>query len=138
MELNQVFLAGNLTRDPETNHLKSGTQVCKFGIASNRKFTANGEKKEEVLFITVECWGKTAELCQKYLSRGSGVLVQGRLKMDQYETKEGDKRTAFLIVADRVNFMPRASEGRSEKPQSRSDSDATDGGSQEVDDDLPF
>lgn len=108
MELNKVLLMGNLTRDPESRFLPNGSQVCKLGLASNRRFTANGEKKEEVLFIDVETWGRQAELCGQYLRKGSQVLVEGRLKMEQFQTKEGEKRSKFVVVADRVQFGSRA------------------------------
>lgn len=107
MEFNKVFLMGNLTRDPESRFLPSGAQVCKLGLASNRRFTVNGEKKEEVLFIDIEAWAKTAELCAQYLRKGSQVLVEGRLKMEQFQTKEGEKRSKLLVVAERVQFGAR-------------------------------
>ncbi len=108
MELNKVLLIGNLTRDPEVRHLTTGSQVCKMGLASNRRFTTGqGEKKEETLFIDVEAWGRTAELCSQYLRKGSMILVEGRLKLDQYQTQTGENRSKISIVADRVQFGPR-------------------------------
>ncbi len=111
MELNKVFIIGNLTRDPEARFLQSGSQVCKMGMASNRRYSSSGERREETLFIDIEAWGKTAELCSQYLRKGSQILVEGRLKMDQYQTREGDKRTRYVIVADRVQFGARAEGG---------------------------
>ncbi len=122
MELNKVFLIGNLTRDPESRFLQSGSQVCKMGLASNRRYNSGGEKREETLFIDVEAWGKTAELCSQYLRKGSQILVDGRLKMDQYQTKEGEKRTKYVIVADRVQFGSRADGGQGGGGGSRSSS----------------
>lgn len=108
MELNKVFLIGNLTRDPESRFLQSGAQVVKMGLASNRRFgTRDGDKKEETLFVDVEAWNKTAELCAQYLRKGSQILVEGRLKLDQYTTQTGDKRSRIYVVADRVQFGAR-------------------------------
>lgn len=104
MELNKVLLIGNLTRDTEARFLPNGSQVTKFSLASNRRYTSNGEKKEEVLFIDVETWGRQAETCSQFLRKGSQVLVEGRLKMEQYQTKEGEKRTKFVVVAESIRF----------------------------------
>jgi single-strand DNA-binding protein len=109
MELNKVLLIGNLTHDPESRHLQSGTQVCKLRLAANRRSGGGQgtEKREEVLYIDVETWQRTAELCAQYLRKGSQVLVEGRLKMDQFQTQTGENRTKILIVADRVQFGSR-------------------------------
>lgn len=115
MELNKVLLYGNLTADPETRYLQSGSAVCKMRLAVNRRMGGGrdqqqgggAEKKEEVLYINVEAWQKTAELCQQYLKRGSSVLIEGRLRLDEYTTKEGEKRSQILVVAERVQFGPK-------------------------------
>ncbi len=107
MELNKVILIGNLTRDPESRFLPSGAQVCKLGLAVNRRYKAQGEQREETLFIDIETWNKTAELCSQYLRKGSQVLVEGRLKMDQFQTAQGEKRTKILVVADNIRFGAR-------------------------------
>lgn len=101
MELNKVFLIGNLTRDPESKTTSTGAMVVKMGLASNRRA---GKGKEEVLYIDVEAWNKTAELCEQYLRKGSQVLVEGRLKLDQYTNQQGEKRSKVFVVADRVQF----------------------------------
>ena len=105
MELNKVLLIGNLTRDPEMRDTPA-SQVVSMGLACNRRFGGRdgAERQEEVLFIDVEAWGKTAEHCQAYLKKGSQVLVEGRLRMNQWEAQDGTKRTKLLIVADRVQF----------------------------------
>lgn len=106
MNLNQVTLAGNLTRDPEMRYTPNGIGVCKFGIASNRQWkTESGEKKEEVTFVDVTCFGKTGEAIAKYLSKGRGIFVQGRLKLDQWEDKQsGQKRSKLEVVAESFQF----------------------------------
>lgn len=110
MELNKVFLIGNLTNDPEARWLQSGTPVTKMRIAVTRRMgkREGGERREETLFIDIEAWSRTAELCSQYLRKGSQVLVEGRLKMDQYQTQSGENRTRYLVVADRVQFGSRA------------------------------
>ena len=118
VSLNKVFIAGNLTRDPETKFLANEKCISKFSIASNRKF---GDK-EEVTFVEVECWGRTAELAGQYLTKGRACLVEGRLKMDQWEDKAtGAKRSKLLVVADNIQFLGAPNDGRTESP-GRSDS----------------
>ena len=82
MEFNKVFIVGNLTRDPELRMIPSGTAVCNLGIASNRKYKRDGasEFQEETTFVDVTVWGRQAEISNQYLSKGSGVLLEGRLK----------------------------------------------------------
>ena len=102
---NKVFLMGNLTRDPELRYVPSGTPVATFGLATNRVYTtASGEKKEEVCFVTVVVWGKQAESCSQYLSKGSLCLVEGRLVYRTWE-QEGAKRSTLEVRADRVQFL---------------------------------
>ena len=92
--LNKVMLMGNLTRDIELKVLPQGNQtVGNFGIAMNRKFkSTSGEEREEVTFVDCEAWGRTAEIMKQYLSKGRPVFIEGRLKLDQWEDKEGKKQ----------------------------------------------
>lgn len=103
--LNKVFLIGNLTRDPQQRFLPSGQGVVEFGIATNRKFTANGEKREEVTFVDIEAWGQQGDLIAKYLKKGNPVFVEGRLKFDSWQTKEGEKRNRLRVVVERFEFL---------------------------------
>jgi single-strand DNA-binding protein len=108
MQYNQVMLAGNLTRDPQVVELKSGTKVARFGLASNRRFRNKaGEKQEETLFIDCECFNKTAELVEQYLKKGRNVFVSGRLKLDQWEDGDGNKRSKINILVNQVDFLDR-------------------------------
>ena len=100
MELNQLIIAGNLTRDPELKYLQNENCVAKLGLACNRRY--KGEEK--VTFVDVEAWGKTAELCGQYLTKGREVVVVGRLEMDSWET-DGKRRTKLKVVAERVQFV---------------------------------
>ena len=108
--LNRIFLMGNLTRNPELRYIPSGTPVASFGLATNRIYTAaSGEKKEEVCFVTVVVWGKQAESCSQYLSKGSQCFVEGRLVYRTWE-QEGAKRSTLEVRADRVQFLGRPKE----------------------------
>jgi single-strand DNA-binding protein len=105
--LNKVLLIGNLTRDPELRYIPSGTAIAKFGLAVNREYQdkTSGEKKENVCFIDITVWGKQAEVCNQYLSKGRPVFIEGRLEFSTWETKEGDKRNKLEVVAERVQFL---------------------------------
>ena len=105
--LNKVFLFGNLTRDPDVRYTSGGTAVCNLGLAVNRRYTTSqGEDREEVCFVDIEVWGKQAEACGNYLSKGAPALVEGRLRFDQWDDREtGRKRSKLLVRADRVQFV---------------------------------
>ena len=121
--LNKVFLIGNLTRDPEVRVTPKGTQVGQFGLAVNRSFKDDsGALKEEVTFIDIEAWGKQAELCGKYLKKGSPCMVEGRLKFEQWDDKQsGQKRSKLKVVMENVQFLgsKSASEGSEGAAQDR-------------------
>ncbi len=104
MNFNRVILAGNLTRDPESRTF--GDQLkAKVGLAINRKYKdRSGETKEEVVFIDLECWGKTAETLVKYGTKGTGLHVEGKLKLEQWDDKDGKKRSRHLVVIDSFQF----------------------------------
>lgn len=109
--LNKVLLIGNLTRDPEKRYTPSGMAVSDVSIAMNRKFKAsNGEMREEVCFVTVELWGKTAENVVEFKRKGDPLFVEGRLKLDQWE-KEGQKHSRLKVVGENVQFLPRGQQG---------------------------
>ena len=105
--LNKVFLAGNLTRDPEVRFTPSGMAVVDLSMAINRTYTSGGEQKEETCFVSVVAWGRQAEMCGEYLSKGSPVLVEGMLQFDQWQTDSGEKRSRLRVRADRVQFLGR-------------------------------
>jgi single-strand DNA-binding protein len=103
--LNKVFLIGNLTRDPEVRYTPAGKAVADLRLAVNRRFKTNdGEDRDETCFITVVVWGRQAETCGEYLSKGSPLLVDGRLQYDEWE-KEGQKFNRIRVVASRVQFL---------------------------------
>ncbi len=112
MSLNTVNMMGNLTRDPEIRYTPAGKAVCNLSIANNRIYTKNGEKVQEVSFFDVEVWGAMAENCTKYLKKGSGIIVEGRLRQDRWE-KDGKTQSRVRIAANNVHFMPKKGEGAS-------------------------
>jgi single-strand DNA-binding protein len=103
---NRVILLGNLTRDPELRYTPSNAPVCSFDLAVNRSYTTQaGERRDEVCYITIVAWGKQAETCAEYLSKGRSALVEGRLTQRSWETPDGQKRSKHEVVADRVQFL---------------------------------
>ncbi|MDD5728636.1 MAG: single-stranded DNA-binding protein [Victivallales bacterium] len=104
--LNKVILLGNLTRTPELRYTPSGSAVCEFGLAVNRKYLSNGQEKEETCFVNISVWGKQGESCQRYLEKGSAALIEGRLQYEQWEDRDtGKKRSTLRVVAERVQFV---------------------------------
>jgi single-strand DNA-binding protein len=104
---NKVMLMGNLTRDPQLKYLPSQTAVAEFGLACNRKFrTATGEDREEVTFVDVTAFGKQAEVINQYCQKGKGLFIEGRLKFDQWEDKQGGgKRSKLTVVVENFQFI---------------------------------
>ena len=124
LTLNKVFIAGNLTRDPELRTAGT-TTVAGFGVAVNRKWRdKDGTGKEETTFVDVEAWSKTADLVGQFLHKGSGVLIEGRLKLDTWEDKEGGKRSKLKVVADSVHFTTPAQPQDPTAPTAGAPSDA--------------
>lgn len=138
-DINQVMIAGRITREPELRYLQSGAAICSFGIAHDRHYKDKaGEKKKETTFVEIEAWAKTGELVAEYMDKGDPVVVEGRLKFDQWDDKQtGQKRTKLTINASRV--QPLAWKGSSkaqetpQEPRTRPDV-----GEPEVQDDIPF
>lgn len=103
---NKVIMAGNLTKDVEIRYLPNGSAVSNTALATNRKYTLqNGEKKEEVCFIDITFFGRSAEIAHQYLRRGSKVLVEGRLSFDQWNDQQGQKRSKHSIVVEAMQML---------------------------------
>lgn len=104
---NKVILAGNLTRDPEVRYTPKGTAIAKLGMAINRTWkTETGETKEEVTFVDVDAFGRQAEVISQYLKKGRPILVEGRLKLDQWDDKQtGQKRSRLGVVLEGFQFL---------------------------------
>jgi single-strand DNA-binding protein len=128
---NKVLLMGNLTRDPELRFTANGSALAKFGLAVNRKYKAGEEWKEEVCFVDITVWGKQAENCAEYLSKGRPVFIDGRLQFSTWETDDGQKRNKLEVVATSVQFLGQGGGGG--KPGMQPDMEDA-----PVKDDIPF
>ncbi len=152
---NRVILVGNLTRDIELKYTPGGTAVTDIGMAVNdRRKSANGEWVDETTFVDVTLWGRTAEVASEYLTKGSPILVEGRLKLDTWET-EGQKRSKLRVVCDRMQMLGGGAAGggggnrpprqvndapvRADNPSpGQRDAQPTGGGAGYEDPDIPF
>ena len=102
---NRVILVGNLTRDPELRYISSGTAVTEIGLAVNdRRKNQSGEWVDETQFIDITLWARTAEVASEYLSKGSSVLIEGRLKLDRWE-KDGQKQSKLRVVGEKMQML---------------------------------
>jgi single-strand DNA-binding protein len=109
---NKVILAGNLTRDPQLSYLPNNTPVCEFGLAINRKWKSQtGEMKDETTFVDCRAFARQAETISQYLSKGRPVLIEGRLRYEQWESKEGQKRSRLSVVVETFQFLGPPPEG---------------------------
>ena len=103
---NKVLLMGNLTRDVQLKSLPSGQAIAEIAIAINRKFkTKDGQDREEVTYVDCECWGPRAEVINKYFSKGKPIFIEGRLKLDSWEDKDGQKRSKMRVVIEDFQFV---------------------------------
>lgn len=139
---NRIVLMGNLTRDPQLSYTPANTAVCKFGLATNRKFKdRDGNAREEVCFVDCTLFGRGGEVFNQYMTKGNPVLVEGRLTLNQWTTSDGDKRSKHEVIVDNFTFVGgRGGEGggggadRSRVPAgAEADSPPPPG-----DDDIPF
>jgi single-strand DNA-binding protein len=155
---NKVILMGNLTRDPETRVTPTGLTICKLGLAVSRSFTTkDGERREETTFVDIDSFGKQAEVITKYFRKGKPILIEGRLKLDQWESNDGQKRSKMGVVMETFQFVgnrddsdssggnsnlggyeqssPPRREATSEKPSASGDFSADE---DTLDEDVPF
>ena len=102
---NEVILVGNLTRDIELNYTQGGVAIAKTAIATSRKYTSNGEKREEVCFVDITFFGRSGEVANQYLRKGSKILVEGRLNFDQWTDKNGQKRSKHSVSAESMQML---------------------------------
>jgi single-strand DNA-binding protein len=145
-QFNKVLVMGNLTKDPEIRFVPSGQAVANLRMATNRKYKAgDGQWKEEVTYLAVEVWGKSAEACGEYLKKGSPLFVEGRLKFKEWSDQaSGQRRSQLQVVAERVQFL---SGGRGQGGAGGSEGGSAEGsfdgppisdGPPITDDDIPF
>jgi len=105
-DINKVIITGRVTRDSELRQTSGGTSVTDVSVVSNRIWNKAGERQEESTFVDVTLWGKQAEALSQYLTKGRHIMVEGRLKLNSWETEEGVKRNKLTLVADSVNLTP--------------------------------
>lgn len=133
---NRVVLIGNLTREPELRQLPSGDSVSDLGLAVNERFRdKQGEIREKTCFVDVVVWGRQADSCCKYLSKGAPLLVEGRLQFDRWETADGEKRSKLRVRADKTRFMGGRNNGATNGNGTQVTSHAVE---TEEDDNMPF
>lgn len=148
---NKVILMGNLTRDPETRVTATGLTICKLGLAVSRVFsTKDGERREETTFVDIDAFGKQAEVITKYFRKGKPILIEGRLKLDQWESQDGQKRSKMGVVMETFQFVGGRDDGdsnsgggydrssppaRESKPAAESNFNSSD---DTLDEDVPF
>ena len=103
---NKVILLGNLRRDPETRVTSNGVTICKLGLATSRVYvTKDGERREDTTFVDIDAFGKQAEVITKYMRKGRPLMVEGRLKLDQWESPEGQKRSKLGVILENFQFV---------------------------------
>lgn len=134
--MNKVILIGNLGQDPEVRHTAGGTAVAKFSLATNRKFTGkDGQKQEKTEWHRIVAWGKLADICGQYLSKGKQVMLEGRIEYGSYE-KDGVKHYTTDIIADNMEMLGGTGTGQRREEPEPGLSQSKGGGAQ--DDDIPF
>lgn len=159
--LNKVILIGNLTRDPELRYTPSGAAVCTFGIATNRQWVTDGEKKEDVEFHKIVAWNKLGELCGQLLKKGRKVYVEGRLQTRKWQGQDGNERSSTEIVISDMLMLDSRGTGeefsvpenigeeipdefadivdtKNDKPGKNSNEKKPESKKEEIDDDIPF
>lgn len=132
---NRVILAGNLTRDIELRETPGGASVADAGLAVNDRRKQGDEWVDETSFIDLTLWGRTAENAAEYLSKGSPILIEGRLKQDSWQNEQGEKRTKLKVVVDRLQFL---SNGNGEKPSQKKETVSAGASGGKGDSDIPF
>jgi len=146
MYLNKAFIFGNLTRDPELKSLPSGTKVASFGLATNRKYKdKDGNWADATEFHNIVVFGRQAETTAQYLKKGSSALIEGRIQTRSWDGQDGQKRYKTEIVADRVQFGPRAGGGaapqsdKQEAPGNKEELETIEYPEEDINpDDIPF
>lgn len=139
---NHVAIMGNLTRDIELRYTPSGTAVCDVGIAINERIKRGEEWVDEAVFVDVTLWGRTAEVANEYLRKGSPVFIDGRLKLESWETEDGQKRSRLKVVGDRLQLLGSRQDLQREPTQPQTNnatvSSSSSYGSSDPDDEAPF
>ena len=141
---NKVILVGNMTRDPELKHTPNNKSVANFGVAVNHKWkNSDGETQNDVTFVDCDAWGRTAEVITEYFQKGKPILVEGRLKLDQWQDRDGNNRSKLKVVVERFEFVgDNQGNGQGQQTQQTKQQTQTQAsGQQHVefdDDEIPF
>ena len=137
---NKVILMGNLTRDPELRVTNTGLSICKLSLAVNRTYTTKeGDSKDETTYVDIDAFGRQAETLSKYLQKGRPIMVEGRLKLDQWETNEGQKRSKLGVILENFQFIGgRDSASSTSATNANSEPEAPQSNGGFEDDDVPF
>jgi single-strand DNA-binding protein len=147
MSVNKVILVGRLGRDPESRFTGSGQAVCNFSLATDRSYKdRNGQTQKQTEWHKIVAWGKLAEICQKYLKKGSQIFIEGRIQSRQWEDQQGQKRTSFEIVAGEMRMLGSRGEGGGVAPAPHASDEseapaapaAEESGPEVSDEDIPF
>jgi single-strand DNA-binding protein len=117
---NQITLLGNLTRDIELKHSSSGSAIANTAIATSHKFTVNGEKREETMFVDLTFFGKSAETANSYLRKGSKVLIVGRLKQDNWVDQSGQKKSKHGVIVETMKMLDTKQDGQQQSQSQQS------------------
>jgi len=121
-DLNVIALSGRLVRDPELRYLPNGTALVNTALAINRTHKKDGEKREEVSFIDLTVFGKTAEILAKYKKKGDQILVSGEIRQERWESKDGEKRSKIVVIGNNITFIGK---GSADAPASDSGNETT-------------
>jgi single-strand DNA-binding protein len=136
---NKILLMGNLTRDPQLSYTPSQTAVVDFGLATNRRWTAqDGSQREETCFVDCRAFGRQAENMNKYLSKGRLVFIEGRLTFDTWTAQDGTKRSRHRVTVENCQFMPGSGAVGGEQESANSTGADYESAPQKSDDDIPF
>ena len=139
MNLNKAFVLGNVTRDPEVRALPSGQQVTSFSIATNRFYTDNtGQKKQDVEFHNIVCFGKLADVSSRYLTKGSLVLIEGRIKTRNWQNSAGVKQYRTEIIAETMQLGPRGAGGQNNSNAGNSSFSNSQNSTPSIQNDIPI
>jgi len=110
MTMNKIFIIGNVGGEPEMRYTSNGNPVTSFSVATNRRYTVQGEQREETQWFSISAWNRLAETCNQYVTKGMKVFVDGRLSVREYVTQDGQTRTSLDVTAFNVHFLSRAGE----------------------------
>tara|TARA_R110000822_G_scaffold45592_7_gene121907 strand:+ start:2480 stop:2896 length:417 start_codon:yes stop_codon:yes gene_type:complete len=136
-DMNKVIVTGRVTRDSELRQTPNGTPVTDVSVVSNRIWTKNGERQEEATFVDVTIWGKQAETLSPMLTKGRHIMVEGRMKLNSWETEEGVKRSKLTIVSENINLTP-SNPNPQGKRDNQSSLEPVAASATSADDDAPF